>query len=261
MAGVRRLAGASSAAVHRVHLADGSSVVLRRYVWPAYLVDEPEAPAREADALQFAQRHHLAVPDLLDADPTGALIGDGVPALLMSFVPGRAVAVPDLGRLAETAATIHSVDASTFGHEYFPWYEDEMTTPPPSATRPELWEHAIDIWRNRMPPYRPTFVHRDFHPGNLLWSRGRLQGIVDWAAACRGPVGCDLAHCRSNLRRLASPAVANAFVTAYESLTGETLDPFWIMAGHLENSHDHWTPEQLALDEPDLAAAVRALSG
>ena len=40
----RRLPGASTAAVHRLDLADGSAVVLRRYVWRWALVYEPLAP-------------------------------------------------------------------------------------------------------------------------------------------------------------------------------------------------------------------------
>ncbi|HEX4819031.1 MAG TPA: aminoglycoside phosphotransferase family protein [Acidimicrobiales bacterium] len=257
---VARLPGASSTAVHRIVLADGARVVLRRYVWPGFLVAEPDAPAREADALRFASAHGLPVPSLVASDPTGADVGDGIPVLLMSLLGGRAVAVPDLSRLAEVAASIHAVNADDLGHEYYCWYEQEMTTPPPLATQPRLWEKAIELWRTAMPAYRPTLIHRDFHPGNVLWSRGRATGVVDWPNACRGPIGCDLAHCRNNLRTLANPDVADEFVATYTALTGEPLDPYWIMAGHLEHDHRWWTPERLALDEPDVAAAVAALT-
>jgi aminoglycoside phosphotransferase (APT) family kinase protein len=258
---VARLPGASSTAVHRLDLADGSRVVLRRYVWPGFLVAEPDAPAREADVLRFAHERDLPVPELIAADPSGSDVGDGIPVLLMAHVRGRAIAVPDLFRLAEVAASIHAVAADDLGHEYFCWYEDEMTTPPPLTGQPRLWETAIDLWRTAVPSYRPTFIHRDFHPGNVLWSRGQRTGVVDWANACRGPIGCDLAHCRANLRNLADARVADQFVVAYTSITGETLDPFWIMAGHLEHDHAHWTPERLAADEPDVAAAVAAITG
>ena len=39
----RRLPGASTSAVHRLFLADGTSVVLRRYLWRWVLEDEPES--------------------------------------------------------------------------------------------------------------------------------------------------------------------------------------------------------------------------
>lgn len=253
------LDGASSAAVHRIDLAGGDPVVLRRYVWRGFLETEPEAPGREVEALRFARRHGLPVPDLVADDVSGTDVGDGVPAVLTSFVPGRSVAVPDLGRLAETAAMVHDVDPADFPHDHFPWCTDEMTAPPEGTARPQLWERALDLWHEGPDDQDASFVHRDFHPGKMLWSRGELAGIVDWANACRGPVGCDLAHCRANLRDLADPETADRFVEAYSSLTGIDLDPFWIMAGHLEHRPEHWTPARLAADEPDLERAVRAL--
>lgn len=256
---VARLDGASSVALHRLDLTDGTQVALRRYVWPKYLQSEPEAPGREVDAIRFARAQGLPAPELIACDTSGQDVGDGIPVLLTSFLPGRPNAVPDLNELAKAAAMVHSIDAKDLGHEYFPWYEEEMTTPPPLTTRPGLWERAIELWRSRLPSYHPTFIHRDFHPGNLLWSHGQLTGIVDWASACRGPIGCDIAHCRANLRDLAGPEIADRFVTTYSSITGDTLDPFWVMAGHLEHDHAHWTKDRLAADEPDLEHAVHAL--
>ena len=255
-----RLQGASSAAMHRLDLANGTRLVLRRYVWRGFLEAEPEAPGREADALRFGALHGLQVPELIAADVTGTEVGDGVSVLLMAYLQGQPIAVPDLHQLAETAASIHAVNADDLGHDYFPWYEAEMTTPPPLSRQPELWEKAIHLWRNAMPEYRPTFIHRDFHPGNVLWSRRRVTGVVDWANSCRGPVGCDLAHCRANLRDLSGPGAGDDFVAAYESVTGERLDPFWVMAGLLEHSHRHWSEERLAAGEPELASAVRSIS-
>ena len=110
-----------------------------------------------------------------------------------------------------------------------------------------------------MPPYRPTFIHRDFHPGNVLWSRGRASGVVDWANACRGPRGCDLAHCRGNLIDLGGPEAADRFLAAYESFTGEAYHPYWEMASILEAGPSYWTPERLAQQEPRLAGLVQLM--
>jgi aminoglycoside phosphotransferase (APT) family kinase protein len=257
---VEALDGASSAAIHRIDLVDGEQVVVRRYVWRGYLDAEPDAPKREVEALRFARRHGLPVPELIAADVTGASIGDGVPVVLTTLVAGRPVAVPDLERLAETAATIHGVDPTGYPHDHFPWCVDEMTAPPAGTNQPGLWERALELWHAGPPGHPVAFVHRDFHPGNVLWSDGKLSGVVDWANACRGPAGCDIAHCRANLRNLADPETADRFVDIYASLTGVALDPFWIMAGHLEHNPRHWTAERLAADEPDLERAVRALT-
>jgi Ser/Thr protein kinase RdoA (MazF antagonist) len=197
------------------------------------------------------------VPEVLAADVTGAVVGDGVPAILMTLVPGRAVGVPDLERLARVAATIHDVDPKGFGHDYFPWCQEATSGPPPSARRPELWHAAIDRWLNHPPGYRGAFIHRDFHPGNVMWSRGVSTGVVDWAEACRGPWGCDVAHCRAQLIQLGGPEVADRFLDAYEALTGGKLDPYWEIASVLEHGPSHWNPVNVAESEPRLERALR----
>ena len=256
----QRLPGASSTAVHGLYLADGTKAVLRRYVWHGFLEEEPLAPQREVDALRFGSSHGLRVPEVVAADVTGRDVGDNVPILLMTFLPGGARGDPDVARLAEVAATIHDIAADDFGHDYFPWYSATMTGPPPTSTRPSLWEAAIELWRTARPPYRPTFVHRDFHPGNVLWSRGRASGVVDWANACRGPRGCDVAHCRSNLIDLTGPDEADRFLAAYESLTGEPHHPYWELASVLESGPSRWTRADLVASERRLEQAVQAMS-
>ncbi|MGH9224951.1 MAG: phosphotransferase family protein [Acidimicrobiales bacterium] len=258
VAGIRRLAGASSTAVHGLELRDGRRLVLRRYAWPGFVEDDPAAPQRELDALAFARQSGLPVPAVVAADVAGTDVGDGVPAVLMSLVRGRAVAVPDVHRLAEVVAAIHSVDAGRFGHAYFRWTAGDFEGPPPTARRPALWERALHLWATAVPPYRPVFVHRDFHPGNVLWLRGRCSGVVDWAEACRGPAGCDIAHCRTNLIRLAGVRVAAGFVAAYESITGETHHPYWDLASVLEHGPD-WTSENVAHAERRMARALAAM--
>ncbi|MHB8463454.1 MAG: aminoglycoside phosphotransferase family protein, partial [Acidimicrobiales bacterium] len=176
------------------------------------------------------------------------------------FLTGRAVAVPDLGRLAELAAEIHSVDPTGFGHEYFPWYEGTTTTPPVPSARPELWARAIELWHTSRPAFEPVFVHRDLHPGNVLWTRQRVSGIVDWANACRGPRGCDVAHCRSNLTVLGGADAADRFLAAYQAVTGETYHPYWELAGLLEREPAYWTPSRVAEQERSLARLVAEVS-
>jgi aminoglycoside phosphotransferase (APT) family kinase protein len=256
----RRLAGASSTALHALYLSDGTRFVLRRYLWPGFLEDEPVVPQREVDALRFALSHGRPVPEIVAADVTGDEIGDGVPALLMTLLPGRAVGVPDLVELAKVAASIHSTRPTGFGHDYFPWYRGTTTRAPAASTWPSLWDTATELWHNEMPSYNPTFIHRDFHPGNVLWVRARASGVVDWANACRGPWGCDVAHCRANLIALSSPQAADEFLAAYELLTGGTYHPYWDLASVLEHGPSHWTPERLVESERRLARAVQAMT-
>ena len=207
VASVRRLAGASSTAVHRVGLVDGRRLVLRRYAWPGYLAVDPEASRREVDALRFAGQQGLPVPEVVAADVTGGDVGDGVPAVLMSM----------------------------------------------------LWERAVEVWHTAMPEYRPVFIHRDFHPGNVLWARGRCTGIVDWPEACRGPAGCDVAHCRSELSRLADIEVADSFRAAYEAITGEPHHPYWEIASVMEHDPSHWDGGNVPQAERRLGLGLAAI--
>jgi hypothetical protein len=93
-----------------MRLADGRSVVLRRYSWEDFLRDEPDAPVREASALDYAARHRLPAPALLAVDVDGEQIGDGVPAIVMARLPGRAHSSPDVAQLAATVAKIHEAN-------------------------------------------------------------------------------------------------------------------------------------------------------
>lgn len=257
--GWRRLPGASTSAVHAVRLSDGATVVLRRWAWRRVLVDEPVIVRRELDALAVAGSAGLPAPHIIAADPTGEQVGDGVPVLLMTRLPGRPVRDTDLRLLAQTAASIHEVTDPRLGHDFFRWCLNELTAPPPTAHDPHLWERALHLRATAMPTYRPVFIHRDYHPGNVLWSRGQVSGVVDWAHGCRGPWECDIATCRSNLRHLAGPDDADRFLHAYTTLTGRSFHPYWDLNYLLENDAEHWTPDVVRHAEPFLRQIVHEL--
>jgi aminoglycoside phosphotransferase (APT) family kinase protein len=249
--------GASSVAVHEVRLEDGRALVVRRYVWSRYLDSEPDAPDRELAALTYAAAHRIAAPVVIAADLQGADVGDGVPVILMTRLAGRAHAAPDPGALAMVAANLHRSGGSDFGHAYSPWCRDTSTVPPKGCRDTQQWSLALDIWRTAEPAYERRFIHRDFHPGNLLWHRNRFSGIVDWSNACVGPTGVDIATCRWNLCNWADSAVADAFVAAYEQLVGQPHDAYWDVARIVEDDWDLTDdPVQVAEAEVLLSAAV-----
>ncbi len=192
------------------------------------------------------------MPELLAADVDGSAVGDGVPALLMAHLPGRAIAGPNPTRLAELLATIHATDATGLGHDYFRWFADTDLRPPRQATDGRLWSWAFDLWSADLPAFDPVLIHRDFHPGNVLWWRGRPSGVVDWANACRGPVGCDVAHCRNDLIRTTGFEAAEAFEVAYRELTGIVIDPYWEIASVFEHGPSPWTGKEIAQAEKRL---------
>jgi Ser/Thr protein kinase RdoA (MazF antagonist) len=251
---VRRLPGASSSAVHALTLRDGRRLALRRYVWDKVLREEPEMPAREVAAVHYAGRHGIVVPAIVAADLDGLETGDGVPVILTEYVPGQPRASPDSIRLAAAAAAVHRLSGAGFSYRYEPWCRATSTRPPEGCRDPGTWRHALEIWHGVEPAYEPRFIHRDFHPGNVLWPRHDQPVIVDWANACVGPPGVDIATCRWNLADWAGESVADAFVAAYEEVTGVGHEPFWDIAGILEDDWD-------LIDDPGRVAAAEAFLG
>jgi aminoglycoside phosphotransferase (APT) family kinase protein len=73
----------------------------------------------------------------------------------------------------------------------------------------------------------PRFIHRDFQHFNLLWSRRRLTGVVDWGSAASGPPDMDVGHCRLNLAVLYDADWAERFRLACQARAGQRTDPWW----------------------------------
>jgi aminoglycoside phosphotransferase (APT) family kinase protein len=161
----------------------------------------------------------LPAPRLVKADPEGR--DAGAPALLMTRVPGEHDWRPDLRQLAALLPRIHALDPR--GLPEYEAYGLHTRTPPPWTTRPGTWNQAFALFDGAPPSHETTLIHRDFHPGNVLWDRGRLTGIVDWVMACRGAPQADVGHCRWNLARTQSPEVADEFL----NLTGLDYHPYW----------------------------------
>src|SRR5712691_6980807 len=111
----RALRGGMSSAVHLLTAHDGGEqrrqAVLRRYVRPELNAEEPDIAEREARALRVAGSAGVPTPLLLAVDPSGD--GAGVPAVLMSRLPGRVDWWPSdvdswLRRLAGLLPAIHA---------------------------------------------------------------------------------------------------------------------------------------------------------
>lgn len=237
---VRRLVGGITSSVHacQVETAGGGNrvVILRRW-----LSDSPdEQPGavsvrREAQTLASLARTPVPAPALVASDPDGHS-NDGVPALLMTRVPGSLDLSPRdpddwLAQLAGVLPSVHAVPPPTRTFDL--WVDLERAQPPASSTRPDLWRAALDLVRDARSSYEPTFIHRDYQHFNVLWSRGLMTGVVDWVEACSGPPDLDVGHCRLNLAVLFSAAAAERFRELYEAAAGRPVDPYWDVAALL----------------------------
>jgi aminoglycoside phosphotransferase (APT) family kinase protein len=232
--GYRRLTGGFCSAVHRVTVErDGvrSFVVLRQY--PAGFGVEASLE-REISILGLVAGSGLPVPEVLAADVAGASTG-GSPSLVMTRLPGHVeVDPPDptswLMRIAEMAVILHAVDLPAPPLE--PWVDawiaprDELRVPV-GARDTRVWEAAFRAMAEPPPDDPPVFLHGNFLPVNLLWSRGKITGLTDWNGIHRGSRAFDVGHCRRYVAALHAADWAERLRRCYESITGLTLNPWW----------------------------------
>jgi aminoglycoside phosphotransferase (APT) family kinase protein len=255
--GLRPLTGGGGHGNHLVsaRMPEGSvrRFVLRRWTRPGWEAEDPEfTPTREALTLQRLERaghdgHPIVVaPRLVALDPLGH--DSGVPALVETFLRGHPMVRPrDLDAfvrgLAEALATIHAVppdpalDASI---RYRRFYDPAQIRTPMWARSASVWEAAIDLAGGPPSIGASGFIHRDYHPGNVLWrhgtaSRPKVSGVVDWTSASHGPFAVDIGHLRFNLAASNGPEAADAFLGAARSVGLDVDDwPEWDIRATLD---------------------------
>jgi aminoglycoside phosphotransferase (APT) family kinase protein len=232
---VRRLGGGTASAVHAVDVRrpGGATLrlVLRRHLRFEVLQEEPDIAEKEARNLQLVEAFGIEAPRLVAVDADGAECD--VPAVLMTRVSGHLELKPTdldrwLRRMAELLPPIHAIRPGPVAVQTWKLWDDLRETQPPEWTRGRgEWERLIEIVGGPWPPYEPRFVHRDFQHYNVLWSRGRPTGILDWASASMGPAEVDYGHFRHNLLSDFGLAVAERFLEHYREVIGEEPNPFW----------------------------------
>jgi aminoglycoside phosphotransferase (APT) family kinase protein len=231
----RRLTGGVNSAVHRLTVERHDTrifVVLRQY--PAGSIALRTAMEKEIANLTVVAGSGLPAPKILAADLAGTATG-GAPSLLMTRLPGHlhlspAERRPWIEEIAENAVRLHAIDlpAPTFR----PW-TDSWITPlgqfqvPAGAQKPAVWLAAFDAMESPPPEDRAVFLHGDYLPVNLLWSRGKITGLTDWNSIHRGSRAIDVGQCRRYLAALYSPDWAEELRSLYESITGVPLQPWW----------------------------------
>src|SRR5262249_56014167 len=89
---------------------------------------------------------------------------------------------------------------------------------------------AMAVVTERRPPFYGCFLHRDFHPGNVLFAGGAVSGVVDWVETSWGPPDLDVAHCCTNLALLYGIEAPERFREAYVDAGGTLADTrYWAL--------------------------------
>ncbi|MFE6826370.1 phosphotransferase family protein [Streptomyces sp. NPDC057690] len=208
---------------------DTRDLVLRTFVDPFFVENAEDLLNREAGVLALLAGTDVPAPEPVAVDPTAAQCE--YPSLLMTHLAGRTV-LDDEGLeariplLARQLVAIHALRPAERPQTYEAWTTTDAVVPPEGADA-AAWAAATDVIRRPAPPYEGRFLHRDFHPGNVLFDLvpqspvgPRITGVVDWVQTSWGPADLDVAHCSTNLALLHGPEWGLRFAAAYEEAGG-----------------------------------------
>ncbi|WP_405687000.1 phosphotransferase family protein [Streptomyces sp. NBC_00057] len=229
---VERLRGGWTSQTRRLDVSGpqgGRSLVLRSFVKPFFVRHAPGLLTREADVLRQLAGTDVPAARLVAVDARAEHCDH--PSLLMTLLPGQ-VRVDDagaeqrIGLLARQLTDIHRVRVTeaTRPRDYEAWTAPDRVRVPGSTGQARLWQRAVDVIRREPPTYTPRFLHRDFHPGNVLFTGVgadlRISGVVDWVETSWGPADLDVAHCSTALALLHGVPAGMSFAEEYTGAGG-----------------------------------------
>ncbi len=209
--------------ISAVHFADGDPVILRHVSIDRWGEVGRQHVISEALGCRLMADSRLPTPRLIATDPDGNETGAYVN--LTTWLPGR-VRLGHLGpaaieALAQVAVIIHAtpVAVAERPRPYAFWAPSDPQVPTWSS-RPRLWQRAIETFAAGPPDARSGLLHRDFHPGNVLWRDDTITGVIDWAETSWGPADLDVAHSVTNFAMLHDEQSTAAFPLAYRRQGG-----------------------------------------
>jgi Ser/Thr protein kinase RdoA (MazF antagonist) len=190
--------------------------------------DGDDTAPLEWSRLEFAQRVTAPVPEPIAADLKSLWFGRR--AVVMSRLPGHPDVTPKdpdswVAALAQTLSQLHET-ALDGAEAALPRPLLTETWEPPRGEHDPLTAAAVSAVTARLPSLSSerVFTHGDFHPGNVLWQRGHITGVVDWSAARLEARWSELAYCRADVCLLLGPDVADRLADAYSEIVGLTSD-------------------------------------
>lgn len=266
IARVRRLKGGLDASTHRVELVtrDGGRrrIVVRRFDASAEWFD-PATVATEAETLDSLVATPVPAPEVLALDMAGEWLG--APTMVVTCLPGRPAPasrwVEWSPRLLEAMALVHEVEPVVDGP---PWLNPWLIGIPPRSLAQDpwfgrTWPLIIGSRDQMAASGGNALVHHDLHPGNTLWWRGRVSGIVDWGAAGRGFPAYDRAYLRLDVSICMGLDAGDGVASAAHAL-GQPVDhPAWDLVVGLRAlpNPDRWVSSYREMGVPVTVAQGR----
>ncbi|MEM8857499.1 MAG: aminoglycoside phosphotransferase family protein [Chloroflexota bacterium] len=225
------LKGSTSSTLYELVSASGQKFVLRLFTLTSWLETEPDLARHEAAVLERVQQENFKSPHLIAFDEFGT--NTIYPAVLMTKLEGQVELKPSnfdqwLKLQAHTLHQIHQTPIDNFSWQYKHWFDLNELSVPSWTKQPTVFREMIDILKSPPPEVPLVFLHRDYHPTNILWDESRLSGIVDWVNGCIGPAMIDVGHCRLNLASLFGIQAAEAFLENWKSVApSRHYSPWW----------------------------------
>ena len=213
--------------------------------------DDRPAAKREYANLLSARLADVPTPEPLGLDLDGTWLGCA--AIAMGYLDGSPLfpALPEPAWVDGLAAALVSVH-----HAPVPAGEPQM----PRRLIGALEAAAADdlLLRRITNAFQPiasgapgadvVWSHGDYHPGNVLFHRDGVTGVVDWLDGGPRHRASDVAYCRSVLAVVPGGDAPELFLDAYESKLGRHIDSsrwdaLWAARG-IFGAHRRW-PEAL----------------
>ena len=266
LAGVRRLKGGLEASTHRLDLVTRAGtrrrLVLRRFNHTFHWFDPKRIPSEVATLASLAPSP-VRAPELVLVDAEGRFLG--MPSLVVTCLPGGHAHwtrwVEWSGRLAAAMAEVHEVAPVV---EAEPWLTAWKRPEPPDSRHGPLLDRVWPAIRENVGALESSpgdaLVHHDLHPGNTLWSRGKVSGIVDWPLAGRGYPAYDRAYLRLDVSIALGLEAGDGVAAANEAIGIGADHPAWDLVAGLRAlpDTDLWVSSYVELGIPVTVEEARA---
>ena len=231
ISGIQSLKGGVSSNVYAIQLETDKQYIIRLYD-KSERDDAVEAIMQETLALKKLTGLSEMIPEYIISETDCVQFTE--PMLMMTKVEGTVIIEPEdvhswVEGLAKALVAIHSLPMKDFPYTYFTYQNYEEFQLPQWSNYQDEWTYAMKLLKQGFPQVEHIFIHRDYHPNNVLWKNGKVSGLVDWVNACMGPAQIDIGHCRVNLIQLYNEAVADEFLAKYIEYTNQSFDydPRW----------------------------------
>ena len=209
-------------------------VVVRQHGAAHWKSLEDDVTRTEHALLVALHRAGMAVPAPLMIDSSREVLPS--PYLVQEYVEGTTELAPAalacaLPQMASFLARLHTLHPDALELSLPTREEPTASTLQylPANDEGDRIRAALAAHGPLAPVSRPSLLHGDFWPGNVLFHEGRLAAVIDWEDAAWGDALCDLAGARVELLWRHGEEAVETFTAHYLSAAPQdcTRLPYW----------------------------------